>query len=242
MKPGITKGISALIGLFCAACVLGCHHEVAKAQPAAAPPPAPSPTATLAANPAYVQQGQSTTLTWQTSNATDINIQGVGSVSASGSRTITPQQSTSYELVAKGPGGTADASARVTVNTPYSSRSDQSGSDLFADNVRDVYFDYDKFNIRSDQLSHIQSSAGYLERHSSMRVVIEGHCDDRGSLEYNIALGAKRASAVQKALVDSGVSNRQLQTISYGKERPFCTKDDEQCWQENRRGHFTERQ
>jgi peptidoglycan-associated lipoprotein len=242
MKPGITKGISAVIGLFCAACVLGCHHEVAKAQPAAAPPPAPAPTATLAANPAYVQQGQSTMLTWQTSNATDINIQGVGTVSASGSRTITPPQSTSYELVAKGPGGTADVSARVTVNTPYASRSDQSGSDLFADNVVDVYFDYDRFNIRTDQLSHIQSSAHYLERHSSTRVVIEGHCDDRGSLEYNIALGAKRASAVQKALVGSGVSSGQLQTISYGKERPFCSQDSEQCWQANRRGHFAERQ
>jgi len=242
MKPGVMKGISVLIGLFCIACVLGCHHTVAKAQPVP-PPPAPAPTATLAANPAYVQQGQSTTLSWQTTNATDVNIQGLGAVPASGSRSITPAQSTSYELAAKGPGGSADASTRVTVNVPYAAQPRQSaGDDSFGGNVLDVYFDYDRFSIRPDQMSHVQADARYLRAHDLIRVTIEGHCDDRGSLEYNLALGVKRAAAVQKALVDSGIPAGRLQTISYGKERPFCSQDDEQCWQQNRRGHFAERQ
>jgi len=242
MKQGSMKGIALLIGLFSMGCVLGCHHTVAKAQPEP-PPPTPAPAATLAANPAYVQQGQPTTLSWQTSNATTIEIQGVGTVPASGSRSISPSQSTSYELVAKGPGGTADASARVTVNTPYAGASAQPATDgSFADNVADAYFDYDRFTIRQDQMSHIQADAQYLERHDAIRIVIEGHCDDRGSEEYNLALGVKRAAAVQQALVQLGVPARRLQTISYGKEKPFCTKESEDCWQQNRRGHISERQ
>jgi peptidoglycan-associated lipoprotein len=238
MKNSTTKGIALLIGFFCVTCALGCHHAIAtKAEPAV-PTPQPAPTATLAANPAYVERGQPTTLSWQTSNATDVDIQGLGTVPASGSRSITPSQSTSYELTAKGPGGTADASARVTVNMSYAAAPQT--HDGSSDRVEDVYFDYDRYNIRPEQMAHLQADARYLERHDGMRVLIEGHCDDRGSLEYNLALGAKRASAVQQALVQLGVPARHLQTVSYGKERPFCTKENEQCWQQNRRGHFTE--
>ncbi|HMD30996.1 MAG TPA: peptidoglycan-associated lipoprotein Pal [Candidatus Acidoferrales bacterium] len=240
MKNGYTKGITLLIGLFCMSCVLGCHHTVAKAQPQVPPAPA-TPAATLAANPANIDRGQATTLTWQTTNATDVTIQGLGTVPATGSRSIYPSESTSYELVAKGAGGTADVSARVTVNTPYA-RQEQGTDGRGPDSVLDVYFDYDRFNIRPDQMVHVQTDAQYLENHGAMRILIEGHCDDRGSLEYNLALGAQRASAVQQALTQMGVPTRRLQTVSYGKEKPFCKKDSEECWQENRRGHFTERQ
>src|SRR3974390_3136602 len=111
MKQIALAGMLAGIITFC-----GCSKKAAKATPPAAPPAPPAPTATLAANPAVIQQGQSTTLTWQTGNATDITIDGLGTVSASGSRTVTPDASTTYNLLAKGPGGTQDASARVTVN------------------------------------------------------------------------------------------------------------------------------
>lgn len=218
----------------------GCNKKTAQATPP--PPPAPAAlTATLAASPAVIDQGQSTTLTWQTDNATDISIEGIGSVSASGSRTITPGSSTTYTLTAKGPGGSKDASARVTVNTrmsqaPAPSISDE---DLFARNVKDVLFDYDKSDIRPDQTSSAQGDAAFLSQHPSIKVVVEGHCDDRGSEEYNLALGTNRAESLKSALLEQGVSADRIKTVSYGKERPFCTQDNEDCWQKNRVDHFS---
>ncbi len=242
MKNGVTKGLYSLLGLLVILFTSACHHEVAKAQPNV--PPAPSaPTAAIAANPAYIQHGQYTTLSWQTTNANDINIVGLGTVPATGSRTIYPPQSATYELVAKGPGGTGDASTRVTVSETSPAASNYGGSELSFDKaVKDVFFDYDRFNVRSDQMQHIQVDAQALQRFRDVKITVEGHCDERGSEEYNLALGAKRANAVEKALVQLGVPSSRIQTISYGKERPFCTKSDESCWQQNRRGHFTERQ
>lgn len=217
----------------------GCAKKVAKAQPPAAPPPPPTPTATLAANPAVIQQGQQTTLTWQTSNATDINIDGLGMVSASGSRMVTPSQSTTYNLVAKGPGGASDASTRVTVNMPVAnSTPSPSDEDLFARNVKDVYFDYDKYSIRSSEEAAAEGDIAFFQEHSNVKFLIEGHCDDRGSEEYNIALGTKRAQTVKQDLIQHGVSADRISTISYGKEKPFCSDDNEQCWQKNRVGHI----
>jgi len=241
MKNGCMKLTAILIGLFCTAFVLGCHHATAaKAQPQAQPIQ-PAPTATLAANPAYIERGESTTLSWQTTNATDITIQGLGTVPSSGTRALYPAQSSTYELSAKGPGGTADVSARVTVNAPRVRPASTSGDDRFADKVQDIFFDYDRFNIRSDQMARLQGDAQFLQRHDSVRVLIEGNCDDRGSAEYNLALGAKRAGAVEQALAHLGVSSQRLQSVSYGKERPVCTQENEQCWQQNRRDHFAER-
>jgi peptidoglycan-associated lipoprotein len=242
MKNGITKGLYSLIGLLVIIFTSACHHEVAKAQPNV--PPAPSaPTAAISANPAYIQHGQSTTVSWQTTNASDIKIQGLGTVSASGSRTIYPPQSVTYELVAKGPGGTEDASTRVTVTQPAPAASNSGESELSFDQaVKDLFFDYNRFNIRSDEMQQVQTDAQYLERYHGLKILVAGHCDERGSEEYNLALGAKRAAAVQKALVQLGVPAARIKTVSYGKEKPFCSADNEQCWQQNRRGHFTERQ
>ena len=129
----------------------GCSKKAAQATPPSAPPPA-TPTATLAANPAVIEQGQTTTLTWQTNNANDITIDGLGTVPASGSRSVTPNTSTTYTLTAKGPGGSQDASTRVTVNTPVAQAAPSpSDEDLFAKNVKDVWFDYNKADIRPDQ-------------------------------------------------------------------------------------------
>ena len=218
----------------------GCSKKAAQATPPTPPPPPASPTATLAANPAVIQQGQSTTLTWQTNNANEITIDGLGTVPASGSKSITPNTSTTYTLTAKGPGGSQDASARVTVNQPVAQATPApSDEDLFAKNVRDVLFDYDKADIRPDQAGSAQNDAAFLLQHPSITVVVEGHCDDRGSEEYNLALGTSRAEAVKRSMLAQGVPADRVKTTSLGKEKPFCTEDNDQCWQANRVDHFS---
>ncbi|MFZ0860360.1 MAG: OmpA family protein [Candidatus Sulfotelmatobacter sp.] len=217
----------------------GCSKKAAQATPPPPPPPPVAPTATLAANPAVIQQGQSTLLTWQTDNATEATIEGLGTLPASGSRTVTPSSSTTYTLVAKGPGGRQDASARVTVSARVAEATPSpSDEDLFARNVKDVWFDYDKADIRSDQAPNAQGDAAFLLQHTSIKVVVEGHCDDRGSEEYNLALGTSRAETLKHSLLQQGVSEDRIKTISYGKEKPLCTQDNDQCWQENRVDHF----
>ena len=109
---------------------------------------------------------------------------------------------------------------------------------MFNRNVRDIFFDYDQYDIRPDQQAALQSDAQFLAQHPAMRFTIEGHCDERGSTEYNLALGDNRASAVKNALIQAGVGADRIRTISYGKEKPVCTESSEQCWQQNRRGHF----
>ncbi len=110
--------------------------------------------------------------------------------------------------------------------------------DLFNQNIKDVYFDYDKSDVRGDQQASVQADVQFLGQHANMNITIEGHCDERGSTEYNIALGDKRASAVKNALTSAGVSASRIKTISYGKEKPFCSESNEACWQQNRRGHL----
>ena len=217
----------------------GCSKKAAQATPPTTPPPPAAPTATLAASPDVIQQGQSTRLTWQTNNASDITIDGLGTVSASGSKTVMPNSSTTYTLTAKGPGGSQNASARVTVNERVAAATPQpSDADLFARNVRDVLFDFDKFNIRTDEAPVAQADASFLVQHPAIKVSVEGHCDDRGSEEYNLALGTSRAETLKKSLLQQGVTADRIRTISYGKERPFCTEDNEQCWAENRVDHI----
>jgi len=208
--------------------VLGaCKKKVAPPPPPPPPPPA-APTASISVSPSSIQTGQSASLTWQTSNATDVSIDGIGAVQANGSQSVSPTESTTYHLTAKGAGGTQEATARLTVTH----------QELFSQNVKDVYFDYDKSDIRADQESSVSADVAFLNAHPNVNFTIEGHCDERGSTEYNIALGDKRATSVKNALVAAGVSASRIKTISYGKEKPFCTESNEACWQQNRRGHF----
>src|SRR5208283_3936936 len=164
-----------------------CAKKVAPPPPP--PPPAlTAPTASLSANPNTIDAGQSTTLTWQTTNATDVSIDGIGPVELSGSRQVTPADSTTYHLLAKGAGGTQDATARVTVNaapapTPEPA-SNATEEELFSQSVKDIYFDYDKYDLRSDQQAALQGNARFLQQHASIHVAIEGHSDERGSTEY----------------------------------------------------------
>ena len=110
----------------------------------------------------------------------------------------------------------------------------------FRVNVGDtVHFDYDKYAITSEGRDLLQRQAAWLQKYQQVRVTIEGHCDERGTREYNLALGARRANAVKEYLASLGVSSRRMDTISYGKERPICTESSESCWSQNRRGVTT---
>jgi peptidoglycan-associated lipoprotein len=207
------------------------------------PPPAPAaPTASIAVSPNSIQAGQSASLTWQTSNATDVSIDGIGAVQPNGSQSVSPTESTTYHLTAKGTGGTQEATARLTVAAapppPPPTATNVTDEDLFSQNVKDVYFDYDKADVRGDQQSSVQADAQFFNQHANMSFTVEGHCDERGSTEYNLALGDQRASAVKSALTSAGVNASRIKTISYGKEKPFCTESNEACWQQNRRGHL----
>ena len=154
-------------------------------------------------SPNTIQAGQSASLTWQTSNATDVSIDGIGAVQPNGSQSVSPTDSTTYHLTAKGAGGTQEATARLTVTqAPAPPPPTPIGTDeeLFSQNIKDVYFDYDKADIRGDQQSSIQADAQFFSQHPNMNITIEGHCDERGSTDYNLALGDQRASAVKNAL------------------------------------------
>jgi peptidoglycan-associated lipoprotein len=239
MTTGELKVSTFLLAVVALLSSAGCNKKVAKATPPTTPPPPSAPTATLAASPNVIQRGQRAVLSWQTSNSTDITIAGLGAVPASGSRSVTPDTSTTYTLEAKGPGGTQDASARVTVNPrTVSATPSPTDTDLFSKNVKDVFFDYDKSNIRPTEVSATQGDASFLQQHPSIKILVEGHCDDRGSDEYNIALGTSRAESVRQSLLRQGISADRIKAISYGKEKPFCTQDNEQCWQQNRVGHL----
>jgi peptidoglycan-associated lipoprotein len=209
-----------------------------------APPPAaaPAPTAQLTATPSSITAGDQVVLTWRTSDATSVSIDGIGDVPTSGVKNVTPSASTSYHLVARGDGGTADATARVTVNSPPAvvvPTTTMSAEDEFRATVQDIFFDYDAADIRTDAQATLSKDAAFLNSHPDMKVVIGGYCDERGSNEYNLQLGQTRAEAARNALVNAGVAAGRLRVISYGKEKPFCTDSTEDCWQQNRRAGFS---
>jgi peptidoglycan-associated lipoprotein len=203
---------------------------------------APAPTAQINATPTVVSAGDQVVLNWRTTDATNVSIDGIGDVPTSGVKTVTPTVSTTYHLVARGEGGSAEASARVVVNAPPAvvvPTNTMSAEDEFKANVQDAFFDYDTYDIRSDAQATLSRDASYLVSHPDVKVVIGGYCDERGSNEYNLALGQNRADAAKNALVTAGVASNRIRVISYGKEKPFCSESTEECWQQNRRAGFT---
>jgi peptidoglycan-associated lipoprotein len=104
--------------------------------------------------------------------------------------------------------------------------------------LANVFFDYDESVVRDEARGPLQRNADWLRRWTSTRITIEGHCDSRGSSEYNIALGDRRAAAVKEYLINLGIPADRILTVSKGKEQPFCRDETEGCWQQNRRGHF----
>jgi peptidoglycan-associated lipoprotein len=157
-------------------------------------------------------------------------------------KTVKPSESTSYHLVARGDGGTAEATARVTVNAPPAvvvPTSTMTPEEEFKGAVQDIFFDYDTYDIRGDAEATLARDASYLVSRPNIRIVIGGYCDERGSNEYNLALGQNRANAAKSALILAGVEASRIRVVSYGKEKPFCAESTEECWQQNRRAGFT---
>ena len=246
-----------LMGIFCLQLMLavGCKKPPPPPPPPPPkeeppPPPPPRPSVSLLAEPSSIERGKSATLKWSSQNTTSASLnQGIGTVPTSGSREVFPTQSTTYELTARGAGGEAKATARVTVRVPPPPPPppppSPTAGEVLSGAVRDVFFDYDKSDIRSDGESALSSNADALKKFftdfSSVRVVVEGHCDERGTNEYNLALGDRRTTTARDFLVNLGVPAGKLTTISYGEERPQCTSEDENCWQRNRRAHFSVR-
>jgi len=164
---------------------------------------AAAPTAQLTATPIVISAGDQVQLTWRTTGATSISIDGIGEVPSTGVKTVTPTTSASYHLIARGEGGSAEASASVTVNAPPAvvvPSNTMSAEEEFKANVQDIFFDYDAQDIRPDSQSIIARDATYLNSHPSIKIVLGGYCDERGSNEYNLGLGQNRAESAKKAL------------------------------------------
>jgi peptidoglycan-associated lipoprotein len=220
---------------------------VVKEQPKVEKGPA-AVVSSFTAEPSTIVRGESSTLRWNVANSTEVTIDnGIGVVAGSGSRQVFPSATTTYRMTAKGDGGDAIATVTVTVNTPPpppppEPKQTASLSDRLGKEVQDVFFDYDKSEVREDGRATLQRNADALKAilndFPSAVISIEGHCDERGSAEYNIGLGDRRAAGVKEFLTQMGVPADRLKTVSYGKEKPFCTDSNESCWQKNRRGHF----
>jgi peptidoglycan-associated lipoprotein len=239
-RPVVRLSVLALsvVAVFAAACN---KKPPTAAPPAYTPPPAAvKPTASLSADRDTINRGDSVKLTWSTTDATNVSIAPeVGAVTPQGSTTVTPTESTTYTLTASSGGGNADSSVRISVNAPAPVAAPNASFDeLFLKEVRDAYFDYDSAQIRPDARQALQKTADFLKGYPNQRVTIEGHCDERGSTEYNLALGQRRANAVKEYLVSLGIPADHLSTTSWGKEKPFCTEATEACYAQNRRGHF----
>ena len=148
---------------------------------------------------------------------------------------------TTAAQVHENPAPVASPPPARAASAPAPAREDVMSEDLATLNrrgyLKDVYFDFNEAALRDDARTTLAADARWLERYPSMRVLIEGHCDDRGTEAYNLALGDRRANAAREYLASLGVDGSRVQTVSYGKERPFCEQDNESCWQENRRGH-----
>ncbi|HEV2288132.1 MAG TPA: peptidoglycan-associated lipoprotein Pal [Candidatus Acidoferrales bacterium] len=221
-----------------------CKKKTAPAPPPPAPAPAPAqPTVTLTASATAIQNGQSTTLSWTSTNATSLDLEpGVGQVAPQGSTNVSPTATATYTITATGPGGSATANVQITVSAPPPPPAQPPAAPdinaLFNQNVTDAFFDYDKSDIRPDTRDALQKDAEFLRSYPQVNVTVEGHCDERGSEEYNLGLGQRRADAVKQYLVSLGISADRVKTMSWGKEHPFCTDHNETCWQQNRRGHF----
>lgn len=135
-----------------------------------------------------------------------------------------------------GPATTNDGSGKngSGADNP-SARESGSGADA---GLKDVFFAYDDYSLTGEAREALVSTAGYLREMAALRVMVEGHCDERGTVEYNLALGQRRADAARGYLVDLGIEGGRLSTISFGEERPFAEGHDESAWSQNRRAHF----
>jgi peptidoglycan-associated lipoprotein len=204
------------------------------------------------AEPSSVERDQSAILRWTVTGSSGVSIDhGVGTVAANGTHRLPPASvTTTYTLTATGPGGDATANATLTVTAPAPPPGPvervSDGRTLESrveSELKDALFDYDSNNIRADARAALSTDAEALKRifadFPRAIIIVEGHCDERGSAEYNLGLGDRRASAARDFLSQLGITSDRLKTVSYGKERPNCTEASEACWQQNRRAHFS---
>ena len=241
----------------------GCKKKVGnltKPDMPAPPPPEPmkveqskarATVASFTAEPSSIEKGGSSTLRWSVKDATKVTITpGVGEVtSMDGSRAVFPGSTTTYRLLAEGPGGTAESSVTVTVTQPPpppmadGAKTKEDFSIVVTRELGDVFFDYDKSDVTEGGRGTLTRNADKLKQlltdYPTAIVTIEGHCDERGSAEYNLGLGDRRALSAMDFLKQLGVSADRMRTVSYGKERPQCTDANEDCYQKNRRAHFS---
>jgi peptidoglycan-associated lipoprotein len=246
--------LASMLALF----AVGCKKKAPPPPPPPPPPaekPAPAPkpkpvVQSFTAEPSSIQRGQSATLRWTVQGADSVSIDnGIGTVNATGNRQVFPSSGTLYTLTARNASGDTTATARVNVTEPPPpaptpvAKPKRTLSEALAQEVQDVYFDYDKYDIREDARSVLSRNADALKRILSefpnASITMEGHCDERGSAEYNLGLGDRRASSAKEFLGQFGLSADRLRPISYGKERPQCMDSNEDCWQKNRRVHFS---
>jgi peptidoglycan-associated lipoprotein len=211
---------------------------------------AAAPTVTLRAEPDAIEGGQNATLRWSAENASTVTITGLGEVPASGEREVSPPESTTYTVEARGNGGTATASARVTVAAPSSTPADPppaTGPSVeaeFAGAVTPVFFDYDKAALKPSEQENLRLAADWLlqERNRSITFRVEGNCDPRGTTEYNLGLGDRRARAVKEFLVSLGVEAHRIETISHGLEKAQGASEGSSetipSWAHDRRADF----
>ena len=190
-----------------------------------------------------------TTLSSQSGNSGSSSGSSGGSGGGSGSGFLIDENvgesARSGEFKSSGPNGSGDRSEPFLGNSGsggsgFGSMGDQARTLPFKDTneLKDIYFKFDKYDLDDDSRQILRKNASYLKANSSAVVEIQGHCDERGTNNYNIALGERRAQSTKMYLVSQGVSSRQIHTISYGEERPSCFDSNGACWLKNRRAHF----
>lgn len=196
-----------------------CPRRAAAPTPPPPPPPA-APTVSLAASPSAIQQGQCTTLTWSSTNATGASIdQGIGAVSPSGSRQVCPTSSTSYLITATGAGGSQTASTTVGVTPPPPPPPAPKVERM----TLRINFDTDKATIRQADVAELQKAVAFVKQYPGRKITIEGHTDNVGNAKYNQGLSERRAAAVKDYLLKNGVPGAdRITTVGYGPTKPVA--------------------
>lgn len=249
-KQYIALSLLALALLLFAA---GCKKKIPAPPP---PPPPPKPEvqkppviATFVAEPSTIDRGQSSTLRWVVEGADEVSINnGIGTVMASGTRQVFPSNTTTYTITARNQGGSVTRSATVNVNVPQppapkpKPEAPKVTLEQRVSELQDAYFDFDKFNIRPDAATALTQDATALRNifneFPSASLILGGYCDPRGSAEYNLGLGDRRARSAMDYLANLGVNTGKIRPVSYGEEIQVCSEATDDCYQRNRRVHF----
>ncbi|HWP42644.1 MAG TPA: OmpA family protein [Blastocatellia bacterium] len=215
-------------------------------------PRPPQPSISISADQDSIKRGQSTTLRWNSSNASTVTISELGTVPNTGTRVIAPSQSTTYTATATGPGGSATDSTRVSVteepppagDRPRTTTPNPTIAALFGQQVQSIFFEYDRAELTPEARERLRRAATWLTQGPNRSIIfrIEGNCDPRGTEEYNIGLGERRAQAAKEFLASLGVDQSRIQTVSYGEERASGTSegspDIRPSWAYDRRDDF----